>query len=80
MEAFCWLQRLLVFITFIGFDMSDIETISKLESHEKECAIRYENIERRLEGGTKRFDKLEAMLWMMYPMIISVFAVAKWIE
>jgi len=80
LEACCWLQRLLVFITFIGFDMSDIETISKLESHEKECAIRYENIERRLEGGTKRFDKLEAMLWMMYPTIISVFAVAKWIE
>ena len=33
-----------------------------LEAHERECAIRYENIEKRLEAGSKRFDKLEIML------------------
>ena len=34
------------------------DTIAKLESHEKECAIRYANIEQRLADGSKRFDKL----------------------
>jgi len=60
--------------------MAKETTITRLESHEKECAIRYQNIERRLEDGKQRFDKLERMLWMMYPMIIAVFSVAKWIE
>jgi hypothetical protein len=56
------------------------DTITRMEAHEKECAIRYANIERRLDDGKQRFDKLERMLWMMYPMIISIFAVAKWIQ
>jgi|TARA_R110000787_G_scaffold15387_3_gene47458 hypothetical protein len=54
------------------------ETISRIEKHEAECTIRYENIERRLDGGSKRFDKLERMLWGIYPTIIAVFAVSKW--
>jgi TRAP-type uncharacterized transport system substrate-binding protein len=54
------------------------ETIARLEKHEAECAIRYENIGRRLDTGSKRFDKLEAMLWGIYPTIIAVFAVSKW--
>jgi len=54
------------------------ETISRIEKHEDECTIRYENIERRLDGGSKRFDKLERMLWGIYPTIIAVFAVSKW--
>ena len=56
------------------------DTITRMEALEKECAIRYANIERRLDDGKQRFDKLERMLWMMYPMIISIFAVAKWIQ
>ena len=35
------------------------EALSKIETHEKECSIRYSNIEKRLEDGAKRFDKLE---------------------
>jgi hypothetical protein len=55
------------------------EAIARIESHEKECALRYLAIEQRLESGSKRFDKLELMLWSMYPFIISVAAVFKWI-
>ena len=33
------------------------EAINKIETHEKECSIRYANIEKRLEDGAKRFDK-----------------------
>jgi len=56
------------------------DTIVKLEAHEKECLARYENIERRLTDGSKRFDRLENMLWGMYPMIIGLFALTKWIQ
>ena len=39
------------------------EAIQKIETHEKECSIRYKNIEKRLEDGGKRFDKLENIYW-----------------
>jgi len=45
-----------------------------LEGHEKECTVRYGNIEKRLDDGSKRFAKAELMLWGMYPLILgSVF-------
>lgn len=47
------------------------DTISKLEAHERECAIRYENIEKRLESGSKRFDKLEHLIYGIYALIIT---------
>jgi len=46
------------------------EAIQKIETHEKECSIRYKNIEKRLEDGAKRFDKLENMIWAVYPFIL----------
>ncbi len=54
------------------------EAIVRIESHEKECLLRYKNIEQRLESGSKKFDKLELMLWGVYPFIITVVAVFKW--
>lgn len=47
------------------------DTISKLEAHERECAIRYENIEKRMESGSKRFDKLENLIYGIYALIIT---------
>ena len=43
--------------------MSTQEALNKIETHEKECSIRYKNIEQRLEDGSARFDKLENMIW-----------------
>ena len=54
------------------------EAVDRIDSHEKECLLRYQNIEERLESGSKRFDKLELMLWGVYPFIITVVAVFKW--
>ena len=63
--------------------MADDATISKLEAHEKECAIRYEYIERelkgihsRLEKGNTRFSKLEAMIWGLY-VVAAAFGAGK---
>ena len=55
------------------------ESIEKISAHEKECAIRYENIEKRLEDGSRRFARLEAMLWAVYPFIIGALIVSEYI-
>jgi len=53
--------------------------INKLESHERECAIRYKNIEDRLDLGNKKFDRLEMMLWGVYPFILVSIALSKFV-
>ena len=55
------------------------ESIEKISAHARECAIRYENIEKRLEDGSRRFDRLEAMLWAVYPFIIGALIVSEYI-
>ena len=55
------------------------DALNKLQSQEKECAIRYKNIEARLESGTKRFDKLENMIWGVYPFIVVSVILAKFL-
>mgnify|MGYP003121992488 CR=1 FL=1 len=54
------------------------ETISRLEVHEKECLLRYRHIQDRLERGDARFDRLEMLLWGVYPFVLSVIALFKW--
>ena len=53
------------------------EALLKLEAHERECAVRMHNIEKRLEDGSVRFRKSEMMLWGMYPLIIGLFVIEK---
>lgn len=53
------------------------EALIRLSGHEKECAIRYANIEKRLDDGSERFKKSEIMLWGMYPLIIGLFLIEK---
>ena len=50
-----------------------------LEMHEKECRLRYEHIQARLESGSARFDKLEKMLWAIYPFILVCVAFSNYV-
>ena len=50
-----------------------------LEAHERECAVRWENLERRLEDGSTKFKKLEALLWGVYPFIVAAVIAGKFI-
>ena len=36
------------------------QSMEKLAAHERECAIRYENIEKRLDKGDAKFDAMDA--------------------
>jgi len=35
------------------------ESMVKIAAHERECAIRYENIEKRLDKGDAKFDAMD---------------------
>lgn len=53
-------------------NLSDIRSVAgELETHERECALRYENIEKRLEAGSKKFVRFEQMIWGLYALIIA---------
>ena len=41
----------------------------RLDGHERECALRYEFIERRLDEGSKKFLRIEKMLWGLYGLV-----------
>ena len=42
-----------------------------LASHEEICAVRYENIEKRLDAGQQKFIRLEAQIWGLYALMIG---------
>ena len=42
------------------------EALNKIETHEKECTIRYQNIEKRLDDGAKRFTRIELLIIGLY--------------
>ena len=45
--------------------------VSALELHEQICAIRYENLEKRLESGSARFIRMEYLIWGLYGVAIT---------
>ena len=53
------------------------EAMIKIEAHEKECAVRYANIEKRLDEGNKKFDKLERMIFGLYIVFAASLGIDK---
>ena len=53
-----------------------LKTQMELEAHEKECAIRYANVQEKLESLDKRMWRLEAMIMgstiLVVAMVVSV--------
>ena len=47
------------------------KALAEIEAHEREYRLRYEAIEESLERGSKRFDKLENMIWGIYGALIA---------
>tara|TARA_R100000963_G_scaffold29512_1_gene20669 strand:+ start:191 stop:373 length:183 start_codon:yes stop_codon:yes gene_type:complete len=54
-----------------------LEALVEIKSHQRECAIRYENIEKRLDEGSAKFKRLELLLWGVYPFMVGTIIVAK---
>jgi|TARA_R110001592_G_scaffold358104_1_gene662241 hypothetical protein len=55
------------------------DALNAIETHERECKLLYKSIDARLEAGSKRFDKLEMMLWGVYPFIVATVIAAEFI-
>ena len=51
--------------------MAKTKTATPLEQHEEICALRFQQIEDRLESGSKRFVRLAQMIWGLYALIIT---------
>ena len=47
------------------------DALAEIGAHERECAVRYENIEKRLESGAKNFDKLEKLIYGLYVIVLG---------
>ena len=58
---------------------SSQDALHKIEMHEKESAIRYQNIEKRLDEGSEKFKKLEMMIWGVYPFMVATIVAAKYL-
>ena len=52
------------------------EALIKIEAHEKECAVRYEAIQRQLDDASKRFDRLEKLMLQGFGMMGTVVLLA----
>lgn len=64
----------------IETDMEEgASAFAEIKAHQRECAVRYENIERRLEEGRAKFHKLEMLLWGVYPFIVATIIAAKFL-
>ena len=51
------------------------EALSEIKAHQRECAVRYENIEKPLNEGSEKFKRLERLIWGVYPfMIVTIVA------
>ena len=47
------------------------EALRRIEIHEAECKLMREMMEKRLDSGQARFDRLERMIIAIYPTIIG---------
>ena len=55
------------------------KALSEIKAHQRECAVRYENIEKRLDEGSAKFKRLEMLLWGVYPFMIVTIVASKFL-
>ena len=55
------------------------EALQEIHTHARECDLRYQQINYQLERGSKRFDRLEAMIWGVYVTVIIAVALPQFL-
>ena len=53
--------------------------MDNLEAHERECAVRYKNIEERLDRGTERMNRIEMSVYALYPFLVGLLIASKFL-
>jgi hypothetical protein len=54
------------------------DAMQHIQTHERECAIRYEYIEKRLDEGSEKFKRIEMMLWGLYGVLAASLGISKY--
>ena len=47
------------------------EAVAGIEKHEAECNLKYAYIKEELASGSKKFIRLENMIWGLYAVVIT---------
>jgi hypothetical protein len=53
--------------------------LTSLKVYERESAIRFEYIEKRLDEGSAKFKRLEVLIWGIYPVMITCILATRYI-
>lgn len=56
---------------YLEIMQSGDKALQEINTHERECALRYERIEERLKEGSKRFDSIDAKLWSVLILLVA---------
>ena len=59
--------------------MEETKALAEILAHERECKVRWDHIEARLERGSQRMDRLEISIWGVYPFILASVFLAKYL-
>jgi len=54
--------------------------VSDLEAHQRECALRYKNIEARLDRGSERMNHIQAAVYALYPFMLGLLIAANYLS
>tara|TARA_B100001094_G_scaffold133882_1_gene129691 strand:+ start:6133 stop:6321 length:189 start_codon:yes stop_codon:yes gene_type:complete len=62
--------------------MSDEDTkaMQEIKAHERECAVRWANLNKRMEEGNARFIRLEGMILGLYILLITAGVIDRFIS
>ena len=47
------------------------KALASIEAHERECVVRYQSIERRLDSGAANVFRLEQMIYGLYALVLG---------
>ena len=56
------------------------KALQEINTHERECALRYQRIEERLKEGSKRFDSIDAKLWSVLILLVASIVIPQLIQ
>tara|TARA_R110000751_G_scaffold3802_1_gene17718 strand:- start:636 stop:827 length:192 start_codon:yes stop_codon:yes gene_type:complete len=56
------------------------KSLKKIEIHEAECKVRYENIQARLDEGSAKFKRLESLIIGVYPFLLASLVFSTWLK
>lgn len=56
------------------------EALRRIEIHEAECKLMREMMEKRLDQGQERFNKIERMILAQFPFIIAALGAFEYLQ